>query len=155
MPLKPTRSRAALAIVTATIFTTLIPMHAAQPDPKVLSYKLPDQIKWMDSPSGAKQAVLFGNPSKPGLYIIMVKWPPHMMSHPHFHPNTRYVTVLSGTWWVGTGKNFDPDSTTAMPAGSFVTHFGKQIHYDGAKDEEVTLEIVGQGPETSTPASTK
>ncbi|MBV9770303.1 MAG: hypothetical protein JOZ32_12080, partial [Bryobacterales bacterium] len=82
MPLKPTRSRAALAIVTATIFTTLIPMHAAQPDPKVLSYKLPDQIKWMDSPSGAKQAVLFGNPSKPGLYIIMVKWPPHMMSHP-------------------------------------------------------------------------
>jgi hypothetical protein len=42
-----------------------------------------------------------------------------------------------------------------MPPGSFVTHFGKQIHYDGAKDEEVILEIVGEGPQTSTPAEAK
>ena len=43
----------------------------------------------------------------------------------------------------------------AMPAGTFVTHFGKQIHYDGAKDEEALLEIVGMGPATSTPAEVK
>jgi hypothetical protein len=56
---------------------------------------------------------------------------------------------------VGTGTKYDPDSTTPIPAGSFVTHYGKQIHYDGAKDEEVTLEIVGMGPATSTPAEVK
>jgi hypothetical protein len=39
-----------------------------------------------------------------------------------------------------------------MPAGSFVTHFGKQIHYDGAKDVETILQIVGEGPATSTRA---
>ena len=49
----------------------------------------------------------------------------------------------------------NPNNTAAVPAGSFVTHYGKQIHYDGAKDEEVTLEIVGQGPQTSTPAEMK
>ena len=42
-----------------------------------------------------------------------------------------------------------------MKAGSVVTHFGKQVHYDGAKDEEVVLEIVGMGPATSTPAEVK
>ena len=80
---------------------------------------------------------------------------PHHMSHPHFHPNDRFITVISGTWWVGTGSKYDPDSTTPIPAGSFVTHYGKQIHYDGAKDGDVTLEIVGMGPATSTPAETK
>ena len=56
---------------------------------------------------------------------------------------------------VGTGSKFDPDSTVPMPAGAFVTHFGKQVHYDGAKDEDTWLEIVGMGPATATDAETK
>ena len=56
------------------------------------------------------------------------------------HPD-RFITVISGTWWVGAGNKFDPNSTAPMPAGSFVTRYGKQVHYDGAKDQEVTLEI--------------
>jgi quercetin dioxygenase-like cupin family protein len=74
------------------------------------------------------------------------------MSHPHFHPHDRYITVLSGTWWVGTGKNFDVDSTVPMPAGTFVVHYGGQIHFDGAKDTDAVLEIVGEGPATATSA---
>ena len=124
-------------------------------DPKVLAYKLPDQIQWKEDPLGAKTAVLQGDPSKPGLYIMLVKWTPHHMSHPHWHPHDRFITVLSGTWWVGTGPKFDPDKTVPMPAGSFVTHFGKEIHYDGAKDSEAVLEIVGDGPATATPAEEK
>jgi hypothetical protein len=30
-----------------------------------------------------------------------------------------------------------------------------QIHYDGAKDSEAVLEIVGEGPATATPAEEK
>jgi len=124
-------------------------------DPKVLAYKLPDQIQWKEDPLGPKTAVLYGDPSKPGLYIMLVKWTPNRMSHPHWHPNDRFITVISGTWWVGTGAKFDPDKTVPMPAGSFVTHFGKEIHYDGAKDSEAVLEIVGDGPATATPAEQK
>ena len=36
------------------------------------------------------------------------------------------------------------------PAGSFVTHFGKQVHWDGAKDEDAVLLIMGEGPATAT-----
>jgi len=128
---------------------------ASDLDPKALAYKLPDQISWKDDPMGAKMAVLRGDPSKPGLYVVLVKWTPHHMSHPHWHPNDRFITVISGTWWVGTGAKFDPDTTVPMPAGSFITHFAKRIHYDGAKDSEAVLEIVGEGPATATPAETK
>jgi hypothetical protein len=124
-------------------------------DAKVLAYKLPDQIPWKDDPIGAKTAVMAGDPSKPGLYVMLIKWTPGKMSRPHWHPNDRFITVISGTWWVGTGAKFDPDTTVPMPAGSFVTHFGKQIHYDGAKDSEAVLEIVGEGPATATPAEVK
>ena len=51
---------------------------------------------------------------------------------------------------MGTGTTFDPAGTTPVPAGTFVTHFGKQVHYDGAKDGEVVLLITGDGPATST-----
>jgi hypothetical protein len=37
-----------------------------------------------------------------------------------------------------------------MPAGSFDTHFGKQVHWDGAKDEDAVLLIMGEGPATET-----
>jgi hypothetical protein len=124
-------------------------------NPAAIAYKLPDQIKWTDDPIGSKHAVLLGEPDKPGLYVVLVKWTAHHMSHPHFHPNDRFLTVLSGTWWVGTGTKFDPDSTVPLPAGTFVTHFGKQVHYDGAKDGDVMLEVVGEGPATATPAEEK
>jgi quercetin dioxygenase-like cupin family protein len=127
--------------------------RAADLDPAAVIYKLPDAIKWTENPgSGSANAVLYGDPSKPGLYIVLVKWHPGHMSHPHFHPNDRFITVISGTWWVGSGTKFAPDTTVPMPAGSFVTHFGRQVHYDGAKDDECVLQIVGEGPATATPA---
>ncbi len=132
---------------------------AGELNPAAVAFQLPAQIPWQDNPNnpGVKNATLAGDPAKPGLYVVMVKWLPGNMSRPHFHPNDRFITVLAGTWWVGTGTKYDPDSTVAMPAGTFVTHFGKQVHYDGAKPEtgETVLLIVGEGPATSTPAEVK
>ena len=143
-------------LATAGILFGLASVNAASPDPKVLSYTLPDKIQWTENPGGAKQAVLAGDPTKPGLYIVINKWlAGNNFSRPHFHPNDRFITVLKGTWWVGTGTKFDPDATVPMPAGSFVTHFAKQIHYDGAKNVPAILEIVGEGPATATPAEEK
>ncbi len=129
---------------------------SADLDPKAVIFKLPDQIQWTENAaSGNANAVVYGDPSKPGPYIVLVKWHAGHMSHPHFHPNDRFITVISGTWWVGTGTKFSPEDTVPMPAGSFVTHFGKQVHYDGAKEGDTVLQIVGEGPATSTPAEQK
>jgi hypothetical protein len=143
-----------LVLGIATI-VSLSTVKATDLNPAALIYKLPNQIQWTDAPSGASQAVVRGDLSKPGPYIVLVIWHAHHMSRPHFHPNDRFITVISGTWWVGTGTKYEPDNTVPMPAGSFVTHFGKQVHYDGAKDGDVMLEIVGEGPATSTPAEEK
>jgi len=138
-----------------SMFAWLGSVKASDLNPAAISIKLPDQIKWTGDPKVSENAVLYGDPTKPGLYITLVKWHPHHMSRPHFHPNDRFITVISGTWWVGTGSKYDPDSTVPVKAGSFVVHTGKQIHYDGAKDEDAVLEILGEGPATSTPAETK
>ena len=129
-------------------------LRAADLDPKAITIQLPKEIKWTKG-NGSEQAVLVGDPSKPGLYVVLQKWLPHNNSRPHFHPNDRYITVLSGTWWVNTGPKYDPAGFKPVPAGSFVVHTGKEIHYDGAKDEECILQIVGMGPATSTAAEQK
>jgi hypothetical protein len=145
--------------VRLTLVVTLLvgfgPVRAGELNPAALAFKLPDQIKWVESPEGSATAVMHGDPDKPGLYVLLVKWHAHHMSHPHFHPNDRFITVISGTWWVGTGSKFQPEGTVPLPPGSFVQHFGKQIHYDGAKDGGTVLEIVGDGPATMIPAETK
>ncbi|MGY3692767.1 hypothetical protein ACVIGA_002847 [Bradyrhizobium sp. USDA 3240] len=137
---------------------TLSVSSAAELNPAAVTYKLPDQIPWSAVDArGAQNAVVVGDPSKPGFYMVYTKWTKgNHFSRPHFHPNDRYIVVLKGTWWVGSGPKFDPDhGTVAMPAGSFVTHFGKQVHWDGAKDEDAVLLIMGEGPATATEVEQK
>jgi hypothetical protein len=127
---------------------------AADLNPAAITITLPAEIKW-NKGRGSEQAILAGDPSKPGIYVMLQKWLPHNNSRPHFHPNDRYITVISGTWWVNTGAKYDPDGMKPVPAGSYVKHTGKEIHYDGAKDEACVLEIVGMGPATATDAEQK
>ena len=146
-----------LSLLTLAVTILIGPATAnlsADLDPKAITVQLPKEIKWVKG-NGSEVAVLVGDPSKPGLYITLQKWLPHNNSRPHFHPNDRYITVLSGTWWVQTGAKYDPAGFKPVPAGSFVVHAGKEIHYDGAKDEPCVLQIAGMGPETNTPAEEK
>jgi hypothetical protein len=113
-------------------------------------YTLPDQMQWRDTANG-KTANLHGDPSKPGLYAYIVKRGPNVWSKPHFHDNDRFVTVLEGTFWVGTGR-FDPQRTVPLKAGSFVRDVARGIHFDGTKDDGATLYFVGVGPSLSQPA---
>jgi quercetin dioxygenase-like cupin family protein len=120
---------------------------AADPDPAVMSLKREADIQWIENPAapGLKIALLYGNPPNPGPYVIRARFAPGTFSPPHFHPEERQIVVLEGTWWVGSGPKWDRDATTPLPAGSFVVHHPNQIHYDGAKDEEVVVQISGVG----------
>jgi hypothetical protein len=140
-------------IAAAFVIGLLGPAAAAELNPAAVVFKLPDQIQWKAGGSpGVEQAVMVGDPSKPGFYAVFTKWKAgNHFSHPHFHPNDRFITVVSGVWWVGTGPKWDPEhASVPMPAGTFVTHYGKQVHWDGAKDVDAVLLIVGEGPATST-----
>ena len=113
----------------------------------------PADVHWQDVPNGhgAQQAVLLGNPGKPGLYVIRAKFPPYVMDHPHWHPNARYVTVLAGTWYTGTGDHFDLERAVPLKPGSVMMHPAKASHWDGsAGNETVVVQIMGEGPADST-----
>ena len=108
----------------------------------------PEDVEWKELPgyNGLKYAVIEGDPSKEGIYVVRVKFPPGLMTRPHFHPEDRYAIVISGTWYTGTGDTFDPSTTVGLKPGTFMKHPAKGHHYDGAKDEEVVLQIIGYGP---------
>lgn len=113
--------------------------RAVELNPAAVTFKPPDQIEWKttDEFVGLETAVLADDPSKLGLYVVMAKWlAGDHFSRPHFHPHDRFITVLKGTWWVGSGAKFDTNATVPMPAGTFVTHYGEQVHFDGAKDQD-------------------
>ncbi len=122
-------------------------------DPSSATIRLPDQISWKDR-GDFRVAALAGDPDKPGLFVEMLTLlKGRNFSRPHVHPGPLYTVVLSGTWWVGTGEKYDPANLAVpMKEGTFVKHFGNRVHWDGAKDEDVTLLIIGEGPVTTVPA---
>jgi quercetin dioxygenase-like cupin family protein len=122
----------------------------AQEDPGFVRIA-PADVQWHDVPGGlgAQQAVLLGNPDKPGMYVMRAKFPPHVMDAPHWHPNARYVTVLEGTWYTGTGDTFDVARAVPLRPGSLMLHPAKAVHWDGsAGNETVIVQIIGVGPTT-------
>lgn len=110
----------------------------------------PAQVQWKDAGNGIKIAVIAGDPSKPGPYVIRVYFPPGIMSAPHYHREDRYVTVMQGTWLAGTDDSWDPQSTKPLRAGSYMQHPAGAIHYDGGGIEGATVQIMGIGPSSTT-----
>ena len=101
------------------------------------------------TPARGNQVVLFGDPSKPGLYVVQITFKAGTGSRPHFHDQDRLVTVVKGTWYVHLGPESDvyaPEKMTPMKAGSFVYHPAFGHHYDGAHEEDATVRSVGRGP---------
>jgi len=130
-------------VLAAVSFTS----SAAELNPKSVEIKTPKEIKWVRNAAGTnEQAILFGDPAKPGPYVVRIKWLPGNFSKPHFHNSDRFFVVISGTWWVGTGNTFNKDETVPAPAGSYVIHKGGQVHFDGAKGEEAIIQVSGIGP---------
>ena len=149
----------AITVVALLLLPGVLSSQATQGwlNPKgVVDNVKPADIKWVRNAAGTQETVtLFGDPSKPGMYVQRLRWLPGNMSRPHFHPNDRFFVVIEGTWWLGSGDKYDPNSTVPAPAGTFVVHRAGEIHYDGAKDAPVVIQVTGMGPNTSTNAEKK
>ena len=139
---------AAGAVLAALIALAAARVIAGQQDAQGFVRIEPQNIKWtpVEGGLGVQTANLDGDPAKPGLYVMRIKFPPGVMSRPHTHSEDRHAIVISGTWWTGTGTEFRPDQTVPVKAGGYMKHPAGAAHFDGAKDEEVILQIVGRGP---------
>jgi hypothetical protein len=127
--------------------------QAVRPDAQGFIRVTPDDLTWGTGGASIQTIVIAGDPAKPGIYVMRNRFPPGVMSRPHFHNQDRFVTVIKGTWWTVSGPDADvynPAKTTPLKTGSFMMHPAGGHHYDGAKDEEVIVQIVGMGPVTTT-----
>lgn len=110
-------------------------------------------VKWGPAPNvlppGAQIAVVSGDPSKEGLYVIRLKMPAGYKIAAHYHPMTEYITVLSGAFHLGMGDKLDTQKGAALRAGGFAENPAKMNHY-GWTSEETVLQVHGQGPFTIT-----
>src|SRR6201995_5877128 len=95
-----------------------------------------DQIRftpWTGLPLGSgEMAQLYGDFNKPGPYLVLMKWHPGWFREPPSYATDRIQMVVSGTWYVNSGREFDPGNAVPVPAGGFVKRTARTFQYNGA-----------------------
>ena len=145
-------------LLLAPLLAALLPAlageaRAGEPDPAQTMVTPPDRIAWEARPNAPRNSVasarLFGALTEPGIYYELIKWYPGYMSAPHTYVTDRLCVVVSGTWWVNSGADFDPARCRPVGAGSFVRRVAHTPHYDGVVAggrEPAVIAICGIGP---------
>jgi quercetin dioxygenase-like cupin family protein len=93
-----------------------------------------------------RTTVLFGDPTKAGLYSLRLTVPPNTRIAAHTHRDERMAVVVAGTWFFGYGRVAHEAALKALPAGSFYTEPAGDAHFAMTKDEPVEIVITGLGP---------
>ena len=137
-----------LALITTLLVAGLASIPAIAADDHVAVSA--DQLKWGPAPpafpKGAQIAVLAGDPSKDGLYVIRIKAPAGYKVPPHIHPNDENITVISGTFNIGMGGAFDEKNGQALKVGGFL-HMPKGMQHFAWFTEDSVIQLHGMGPQ--------
>jgi hypothetical protein len=96
-------------------------------------------------PAGARVAVVWGNPTKPGPFTIQADLPDGYEIKPHWHPAVERVEVLEGTFLKAEGRDWRGASLKAYGPGQVVTVAAKHPHFVRAKGNTL-IEIQSTGP---------
>ena len=142
-----------LILTVVTVAWTATAFGQSQP-----VVKLPNEIEFKApvSPATTQNAVLYGDPTKAGVYVQRTKIAAGTKLMPHWHPDEwRTAVVLSGTLYFGVGEQWDESKLKAYPTGTFYSEPPKTPHYVWAKDGEVIIQTTGMGPTGTTPIPQK
>lgn len=146
------RRRTLFAIMASIVLSTT--MHGDEPSSskhQMGAFELfpIDKTVWKDGPrslpKGAQIAVLEGDPGKEGPFVFRVKAPDGYRIPPHTHPKTERITVISGTFNIGMGAEFDQTLTKPMPAGTYGYWEAGMKHFVWIQGETV-VQFHGMGP---------
>src|SRR5687767_8142727 len=115
----------------------------------------PSEVKWpapaaggigTSGVSGTQTVVLKGDPTKAGLYTMLLRVGPNTRIEAHAHPDDRVATVVSGSWYFGYGRAFDETRLKALPPGSFYTEPPNADHFAMTRSDGGVLPATGVGP---------
>jgi len=117
------------------------------------SFVTPQVVHWVPGTgalAGSESAVIQGDPTKPGIYVLRYKFPDGFAIAPHVHTQSENVDVLQGTLLVGIGDAVQPYAMHAMIAGSFFSIPARTAHYAKARGETI-IDVRAMGPRVTTP----
>ncbi len=139
--------RPMLGVIAAIGIGTALVVAPAVSQPAQPSIIEPETLHWSPTPvPGVKGTTIVGNPRATGLYVVLAKYERGVKAPPHTHPDQRVVTVLSGTFYAGTGAEFDEANARPLRPGAIIVIPANAPHYGWAKDGEVIIQEVGVGP---------
>jgi ketosteroid isomerase-like protein/quercetin dioxygenase-like cupin family protein len=106
-------------------------------------------LQWADAPPslppGMKMAVVSGDPSKPGPFVLRAQVPAGYKIPPHWHPTDENLTILSGTVALGMGDTWDEAKMQAVAAGGFIA-IPLQMRHSFLAKTAATFQLHGPGP---------
>jgi hypothetical protein len=148
------RSQLRFGLVLSYLLLPLA-IEAQEPGPFVdegpaeqLIYR-PADIEWQPGPGsfqpGSEFAVLEGNPSEPGVFTMQIRMPDGFEIAPHWHPGVERVTVLSGSFHLGHGENFNRQTAQRLPTGSHFSLPPEMRHFAFTEGETV-IQLSSIGP---------
>jgi quercetin dioxygenase-like cupin family protein len=109
----------------------------------------PTSMEWKAGPAaippGAKMAVLGGDPTKEGWFVVRFQFPEGYHIPAHTHPKTERVTVISGALHLATGELLDRSSAKKLPAGSF-GYWPAGMKHAAWSEGETVIQLHGVGP---------
>jgi uncharacterized RmlC-like cupin family protein len=158
MMLKPSAIRG-VVLATAIAGSTVAAGQGGQDAQDAAKLRMtPSEVRWpsggsslvgTSGASGIQTVMLKGNPSKAGLYTMLLRVGPNTKIQAHSHPDDRVATVISGEWYFGYGKQFDESALKRLPPGSIYTEPPGIDHFAMTKSD-VVIQITGTGPSGTT-----
>ena len=125
------------------------PVRPHQPGQAAFRAILSEDIQWTPFaafPPEVRLAVLVGHPLEQGPYMVRVKVPHGVKLMPHWHPEDRIYTVISGVFYIGLGDHFDVEKFEAYPPGAVIILPGNTDHFHWAKSGEYITQVTAIGP---------
>jgi quercetin dioxygenase-like cupin family protein len=132
-------------LAVAALALSLSPVLAQQSQHTMINA---NEVQWKEAPPilpGAQISLLYGDPAKEGMFVMRLKFPANYKVPPHTHPVDEIVTVISGEFKLGMGKEFDEAQLKGYTAGGLVAMPPGMEHFVQTKQETV-IQISTRGP---------
>jgi quercetin dioxygenase-like cupin family protein len=94
---------------------------------------------------GVATALIAGNPKQGPTYTIRAKFSPNTRVPAHFHPDQRVVTVISGTYYLGSGEKFDESAMKAYGPGTVILVPAGAPHFSASREDGAVVQESGDG----------
>jgi hypothetical protein len=108
--------------------------------------RAPDTAHHLIVPLTSSIGVVSGDPSKPGApFVLRIANRANQIVPVHWHPEDENITVVQGTWYLGSGDKFDRKLLREMNVGDYALMPKKMHHFAWSKTDTI-IQVHGIGP---------